>query len=362
MKTSSIPVFILMMVCMLYLLWSCKDDDTLPSANFSVQNDNCQAPCTLIFNNLSSNAISYDWDFGDGSSSTDQNPTHEYLESGEYTVVLTVTGTVGGDNSSKNVLILSDPVSIAGIFPNSNPVGGPVLIEGEGFNDKTEVFFNNQKATIEERTPTILTTKVPAGLGATTVTLRVENNSIQFAEQPFDVLGNFPTDLPVGAPNVMIPSGGITTPISFATSTFDFIKVMNVYDTTHTVELLFSINSSDPEDFERTSREAITVNGEFYLSPVSFDGDPLYDFTDRDDPTVPKMEIKRTQSDPTGHPFKDDELSGTFITIEDFDFPEEALLYTQGIFTDNFLLLTSNQTGRQYLFVVLCFSFSDECD
>lgn len=32
----------------------------------------------------------YEWDFGDGSSSTDQNPTHSYSEGGTYTVILTV--------------------------------------------------------------------------------------------------------------------------------------------------------------------------------------------------------------------------------------------------------------------------------
>lgn len=362
MKTSFNLVFKLIIFCSLYLMWSCKkDEDPKPTANFSVQNDNCQAPCSLIFNNLSTNAISYVWDFGDGKLSTDENPIHEYVESGEYTVVLNVTGNNGADNSSRNVFILSDPVSLAGIFPNSNPVGGPVLIEGEGFNDNTEVFFNNQKAIIEERTSTILTTKVPEGLGATTVTLRVENNSKQFDEQPFDVLGSFPIDLPVGAPNIIIPSGGITTPITFSASTFDFIKVLNVYDTTHTVELLFDIDSEDPEDLKRTSREAITIDGDFYLSPVSFNGNPLFDFSNPVQPTVQQMEIKRDESDPADHPFKSDELTGTFMTIENFDLPEEALLYKQEVITDNFLLLTSNLTGRQYLFVVLCFSIDEDC-
>lgn len=39
-----------------------------------------------------SNATTYSWDFGDGNSSTDVNPTHTYNTAGSYTVKITVTG------------------------------------------------------------------------------------------------------------------------------------------------------------------------------------------------------------------------------------------------------------------------------
>lgn len=49
------------------------------------------------------------WTFGDGSSSTDLNPTHEYTSNGNYTVMLTVVDSCGNSESiSKNVLIDSD--------------------------------------------------------------------------------------------------------------------------------------------------------------------------------------------------------------------------------------------------------------
>jgi PKD repeat protein len=35
-------------------------------------------------------AIVYNWDFGDGTSSSDETPTHEYSFPGRYTVTLTV--------------------------------------------------------------------------------------------------------------------------------------------------------------------------------------------------------------------------------------------------------------------------------
>ena len=49
------------------------------------------------------------WTFGDGSSSTDLNPTHEYATNGNYTIMLTVVDSCGNSESiSKNVLIDSD--------------------------------------------------------------------------------------------------------------------------------------------------------------------------------------------------------------------------------------------------------------
>ena len=41
------------------------------------------------------------WDFGDGSTSTEQNPTHTYTTLGNYTVGLTVTGPGGSDTETK---------------------------------------------------------------------------------------------------------------------------------------------------------------------------------------------------------------------------------------------------------------------
>ena len=45
----------------------------------------------LIFNNESSNADFYLWDFGDGITSTEKNPTHTYTGNGDYVITLTAT-------------------------------------------------------------------------------------------------------------------------------------------------------------------------------------------------------------------------------------------------------------------------------
>lgn len=66
---------------------------TCPTADFAKTNNGCEGPCEITFINLSVNATSYLWDFGDGDSSTDTNPQHVYQDAGTYQVKLTaITG------------------------------------------------------------------------------------------------------------------------------------------------------------------------------------------------------------------------------------------------------------------------------
>lgn len=59
----------------------------------------CQPPATVPFLNLSNNGINYTWDFGDGNTSTAQNPVHTYTQYGEYTVSLIADGDACGMDS-----------------------------------------------------------------------------------------------------------------------------------------------------------------------------------------------------------------------------------------------------------------------
>jgi PKD repeat protein len=68
---------------------ACKKNEPVPTAGFSYQaNNNFKIPCNVIFTNLSTNAFSYDWDFGDNHSSTAKDPSHTYLKAGNFTVIL----------------------------------------------------------------------------------------------------------------------------------------------------------------------------------------------------------------------------------------------------------------------------------
>ncbi len=56
------------------------------------------------------NVVSWNWVFGDGNTSTSQNPTHRYLRDGVYTIKLTVTDDDGGSDAySSSIMITNAP-------------------------------------------------------------------------------------------------------------------------------------------------------------------------------------------------------------------------------------------------------------
>lgn len=59
------------------------------------------APLEVSFADASAGSfVSYAWDFGDGASSTEANPTHTYTTAGSYFVSLTVTDKLGRSTTS----------------------------------------------------------------------------------------------------------------------------------------------------------------------------------------------------------------------------------------------------------------------
>lgn len=68
----------------------------VPKANFIRKPPSGKAPLTVAFTNKSTGSITgFTWDFGDGTTSTESNPSHTYNAAAKYTVSLTAVGPVG---------------------------------------------------------------------------------------------------------------------------------------------------------------------------------------------------------------------------------------------------------------------------
>ncbi len=92
---------------------------------------------TITFQNTSQNTDSWVWDFGDGTSSTDENPVHLYTTPGIYTVCLTGTGPCDDDQICKDVRAW-DGVGVAEFDANNaisiypNPASDVLTITTDG--------------------------------------------------------------------------------------------------------------------------------------------------------------------------------------------------------------------------------------
>ncbi|MEA4944772.1 MAG: PKD domain-containing protein [Propionicimonas sp.] len=115
----------------------------------------------------------YAWNFGDGTTSADQNPTHIYTENGSYAVTLTVTDNKGATGEVTHQVTVTAPAGpndtygasvyadhprlywrldeasgttahdVGGGLSNGSIVGGPALgVEGAIGNDNTAMTFN----------------------------------------------------------------------------------------------------------------------------------------------------------------------------------------------------------------------------
>lgn len=100
-------------------LLSYRNEVTPPVADFIVSGSSGDIPLTVEFTSLSTGVIDARlWNFGDGGTSTLENPTYVYEESGNYSVSLTVTGPGGADTLVQGSLIqAADPSNFLTIAP-----------------------------------------------------------------------------------------------------------------------------------------------------------------------------------------------------------------------------------------------------
>jgi PKD repeat protein len=81
-----------------------------------------------MFTNTSLNAKDYSWNFGDGKTSQTQHPSNSYTSPGNYTVRLTVSNTLGSDDTTMVVTVNSDiPTFFKRFGGSANDVGNSVI-------------------------------------------------------------------------------------------------------------------------------------------------------------------------------------------------------------------------------------------
>lgn len=84
-------------------------DNVAPEAGFSHQTSDLTAYFTDSSLDSDGSIVSWAWDFGDGNSSSAQNPTHTYASAGGYNVELTVNDDDGATAVASQIIVVDEP-------------------------------------------------------------------------------------------------------------------------------------------------------------------------------------------------------------------------------------------------------------
>ena len=182
-------------------------------ADFSFTSNNINASAT--FTNLSVDADAYFWDFGDGNTSTVENPMHVFGLPGTYTVTLEAINSCGSNFYQDDVVIDPGPPPNANFFSNhSNPVCGGTTIfftDATTFNPDTWFweFPGGIPSTSTEQNP-VVDYNTP---GSYNVTLSVSSPNGSDSETEFDYV------IVVGAPNADFTTTANGLTVNFTNTT-----------------------------------------------------------------------------------------------------------------------------------------------
>jgi PKD repeat protein len=85
-----------------------------PTSEFSFTADDLEVSFSDASSDPDGSVVSWDWDFGDGNSSTSRNPVHNYAVPGSYDVTLTVTDDDSATGDSMQTVVVSESGGIGG--------------------------------------------------------------------------------------------------------------------------------------------------------------------------------------------------------------------------------------------------------
>jgi len=142
-------------------IWSFTIENIPPNAGFKFSpiQPNIDEVVQFIDNStdIDGNIDSWYWDFGDGTNSNEQNPTHEYTESGIYQVTLKVTDDCGDTaNVGKLVLVEVETTPVTNLFIDWNFISLPFneTVDKTDFVVKYDGYFYSWDQATTDNNPT----------------------------------------------------------------------------------------------------------------------------------------------------------------------------------------------------------------
>lgn len=153
----------------------------LPFASFNAIPSGMNAD---IYSGATTGATSYSWNFGDGQTSTAQNPlTHAYSANGTYTITLIASNGCGSDTATQQVTITGTTGPSVAIYGNATLcAGASINLTANNYNTTGNVSYawsnggNLSFTTVNPTVTTTYTVTMTAGNGVATDTFTVTVN------------------------------------------------------------------------------------------------------------------------------------------------------------------------------------------
>ena len=112
--------------------WQCNAATEKPVAAYYVS-DSTTCNGNIRFYDVTTKGVSsWKWYFGDGTSSSDQNPVHSYTSTGSYTVKLVVSNSIGMDSITKTNIITYTIPMISSVIGDTRCDSGSVNLSALG--------------------------------------------------------------------------------------------------------------------------------------------------------------------------------------------------------------------------------------
>ncbi len=196
------PFIRLLLIIVILFIGSPESKAQLQS-DFSADHQNGCSPVNINFTDLSTgNPVSWNWDFGDGTSlSNQQNPSHIYSTSGNFTVKLVIS-----DLSSSDSIVKTNFISV------SNPGVQIYSLDSVGCRNEPQVIYSQ----VSSAAPPYYYTW-DFGDGSVP-----ENTIVNYISHSFSSNGNYTVTVSLDDANgcataSQVPLAIYTTPASFST-------------------------------------------------------------------------------------------------------------------------------------------------
>lgn len=322
------PLLLVALGAYLCFCFSCGDDgllgnkNNLPSADFTIEQTPCSTPpCNVQFINQSEDATTYIWEFGDGtSSSEDIDPVHPYDSIANYTVTLTALNSNGEDVATKTLFLGEEN---SAVIDTENPFwaygagrNNPESFRNHHYkfdvtenNSEVEIILESNDIDVQVWLYSPLGERITYNGGSRSHTLTETLNSGQYevivgtyyrgdiGNYTLDVKGNVTTPTRISSTNERIEDqvwdtqgGGYYNPSSLRNHQYTFEVteantavdiILESKDSEVTLELLNSFESFDKEWGDKSEYIIYTLNeGVYSIIAGTYERDrPLSEYT-----------------------------------------------------------------------------------